>query len=371
MKRTIRVLMAIALCAGIATTGSPAIGGATAINGRIGFNRHDLETDATSTFTIDTDGSNEAQVGAGDVGLCEDWSPDATKFLTCIWLENEGARPATANPDGSDFTVLDAYPNLQQSLACGDWTPDATRFLCHSEENANPADNGFYTVRSSDGGDLQQIVATPAGFVDFPFGYSPDGSRILFNRIDQSTEQGFLFSVGADGSGLLRLSPSTLSVFDPEFFDSVSADWSPNGTQVTFAGVWKPAFRGRQFALYVVNADGTDLRQITPAGVGAVSAQWSPDGHVITFSTKRVRGTPPPQVWVVHPDGTGLQELTSGTSISIAPIWSPDGAKLLFQRWQKNGVDSLWTMQSDGTGSSKLTDTGSPSSYSWGTAPAE
>jgi Tol biopolymer transport system component len=56
-------------------------------------------------------------------------------------------------------------------------------------------------------------------------------------------------------------------VIDLGFFDRVGADWSPDGSQVAFA-----AFSHRHLGLFVVNADGTRLRQITPPGLGAVSA---------------------------------------------------------------------------------------------------
>ena len=48
-------------------------------------------------------------------------------------------------------------------------------------------------------------------------------------------------------------------VIDLGFFDRVGADWSPDGSQVAFA-----AFLHRHLGLFVVNADGTGLREITP-----------------------------------------------------------------------------------------------------------
>jgi hypothetical protein len=90
--------------------------------------------------------------------------------------------------------------------------------------------------------------------------------------------------------------------------------------------------RARQ-RTFVVNADGTDLRQITPSGLGAISAQWSPNGDLIAFTS--CASSPrtcfrtqaeqfdlggSPHAWVVRPDGTGLREVTP---LSLTPVWSP------------------------------------------------
>jgi len=124
--------------------------------------------------------------------------------------------------------------------------------------------------------------------------------------------------------------------------------------------------RGSPRALYVVGADATDLRQITPPGVGARSAQWSPNGRLIAFTN--CCGAP--QVWLVHPDGSGLREVTVPTSgsSSLTPVWSPDGTKLLFQRIDRAGSVDLLTMNADGTGVLKVIDLPGLASYAWGTA---
>ncbi len=363
-----RRLIALVVLTGLTLLGLAAVGGPgvasdfPGTNGKIAFVGHAI-------FTVDPDGTHKAQIGGS---FCPAWSPDGSKLLVCVFLP-QGARPATANPDGSDFTLLDHYPGRQLGLGCNSWSPNGTRLLCNSNDqdgNTDQADDGLYTVRSSDGGGLARVTVTPKGFLDSGLGYSPDGSRILFDRINQSNDHGGLFTVKPNGTGLLRLSPPRLSIIDLDFSDGTSADWSPDNSRVTFPAqnLAKPRFRT---ALFVVNADGTGLHQITPSGVGAISAQWSPDGQRIAFTS--CCGNL--QAWVVRPDGTGLVEITNAADGSLSwsagwtPVWSPDSTKLLLQRSHRVGRVALWTVNADGTGLSKLTRVPDLTSYSWGTAP--
>jgi TolB protein len=366
---TMKRLVALVTVATITTAASIALSGSAqahtnaGTNGKIAFGRADPAADAALTFTINPDGTGET--AAGGAG-CEAWSPDSSRLLMCTDNAEGRARPATANPDGSDFTLLDAYPNLNQNLACAFWTPDASRFLC----NSDVGQNGLSTVRASDGGGLTDVELTRNGFHDGTFGYSHDGSRILLLRTD-STDHRVLYTMRADGSDLTRLSPDRLSVVDLDYFDSVSADWSPNGSRVTFAANWRTG-HGSQNAVFVVNADGTGLRQITPSGVGGRSAQWSPNGQWIAFTSKTRADR---KVWVVHPDGTRLREVTFpiGGSVSFTPVWSPDSSQLLFQSNAQRtlGVeaDQLEIINVDGTDRHHLTDIVGATAFDWGSAP--
>ncbi len=352
-------------------------------------------------FTINPDGSDKQQIGPAGQTTCDNWSPDGSKVLCNLWGRHD-VQPATANPDGSDFRLLN--PNLPLDLFCLSWSSDGARLLCHSEGMANRADAGLYTVRSSDAGDLVRVTAQPPKGFDIGYGYSPDGSRVLFAREHP------LFSANPDGSGAVRLTPPGLSVIDLGFFDRVGADWSPDESRVTFAGFQKRSTGGGfKTGLFVVNADGTGLRQITPADLDAISAQWSPNGEWIAFTGfRRI-----PELWIVHPDGTGLRKVAlhridrldrkafrklkrkflkecenksghrkqcrrkarqrarkEAASERWTPVWSPDSTKLLFQRFSRHDRVALWTVNADGSGLSKLTRTRSPALYAWGTAPA-
>jgi Tol biopolymer transport system component len=351
------VLLAVMVAAVAAL---PAGATVSATNGKIAFGFGDA-------FTINPDGTQVHQLGVPGTA-CTSWSPDSSKILCNVFGDN-GPQPATANPDGSEFTYLNT--NLPLDLFCLFWSPDGTRLLCHSEGIANPADAGLYTVRSSDAGDLVRVTTTLPGGFDQRYGYSPDGSRILFAQFD-SNGNGTLFSVKTDGSNPIQLSPPGVSIINLPFYDDVGADWSPDGSHVTFAA----SKSGHVSALFVVNADGTGLRQITPSGLGAQSAQWSPNGALIAFtscvSSPRTCGIP--QVWVVRPDGTGLRKVTPPVdrALFLTPVWSPDSTKLLLNKFdQANGQTSLWTVNSDGSQLAKLTDTEGLTAYAWGSAPPD
>jgi Tol biopolymer transport system component len=323
--------------------------------------------DRGSAFAIDPDGSHEVQIGTGDVG-CSASSPDGKQVLCAAWFDGIGARPATAGLDGSAFRVLDAYPDRHFSLSCADWFPDGTRFMCTSDWDRTPdkSDLGLYTVRATDGGDLARVTAAPKGCIDSDQVLSGDGRHIVFDRICGADEHGRLYSIDPDGTHLVQLSPDAVYVSDP--FVRLAADWSPDGKQVAF-GALVPAVDST--ALYVVGADGTGLREIVPTTTGAVSARWSPDGLWIAF-TSRYRSQP--QVWLVHPDGSGLVQLTkSGDGIdSGAPSWSPDGTRLVFTRF-KDGTeigDGIWLMDTDGGHPTRLAETPHLDIGTWIPAPS-
>jgi Tol biopolymer transport system component len=376
MKRRVALLTVAAITTGV----SMALGGSAqaltnpGTNGKIAFTNPDPVTGVSRCFTINPDATGAQQIGPGNVNCPSDpanvsWSPDSSKLLVSVDPQGN-ARPATANPDGSDFTLLDHYPNLQQPLSCGFWSPDGARFLCKSAEDGNPTDDGLYTLRSSDGGGLKRVTTTPDGSEDSGLGYSPDGSEILFSRNDSSTDLGNLFVVNPNGTGLLQLNPQGLQLHAADCCNA-AADWSPDGSHVAFAAFWKGNVgRARRTALFVVNADGTGLRRITPFGLGARNgATWSPDGRLIAFNL-RFLDSPGSQVWVVHPDGAGLMELTLPSTgyASYEPVWSPDSTRLLFERVNTNG-ESLWIANTDGGGLTKLADIPGDTNYAWGSAP--
>jgi Tol biopolymer transport system component len=184
----------------------------------------------------------------------------------------------------------------------------------------DPSRNGIYTIRSSDGGGLTRITSNPGGD-DNPGDYSPDGERMVFVRSNESGPVG-LFVVNLDGSGLRQITP-------PGFVTSgeQNPSWSPTGNKILFTTQSTPEHRS---SIWVVNADGSGLHQLplTPACGGAFSDPrsifcfdpgWSPDGTKIAFTRISAKGTQQ-NIYTVNADGSGLSRVTT-SGRAFQPDW--------------------------------------------------
>ena len=94
---------------------------------------------------------------------------------------------------------------------------------------------------------------------------SPDGTRILFSSTPSfGVGSSNVFSVRTDGSGLVQLTRS-----HGGSVNNAADSWSPDGTKIVFT-----RYRHRSSQLYVMNADGTAVTQVTHGPEGALWAAW-------------------------------------------------------------------------------------------------
>jgi len=106
-------------------------------------------------------------------------------------------------------------------------------------------------------------------------------------------------------------------------FDSGPA-WSPDGTRIAFN-----SDRDGNPEIYVMNADGTDPRNLTNDPDFDVLPAWSPDGSRIAFTSDRDEGDDEvcvmcdDEVYVMNADGTDPRNLTNNPAEDTQPVWSP------------------------------------------------
>jgi Tol biopolymer transport system component len=292
--------------------------------GRIVFNRGEGGTEDIVTFTINPDGSDERQLFLDGHSENARWSPDGTEIqINCC---GDGMVAHLIDPSTGELRSLEP-PDLSIEVFCGGaWSPDGERLACEGYGVDDPSRNGIYWVRSSDGGGLERITSNP-GRTDLPGDFSPDGDRLVFMRFGKGDQTG-IFVTEVDGSGLHRMSPLHLLVDD-----IFGGSWSPDGGQILFVA---RETEDHHKAIWVVNADGTSPHQLQIEGTtcggslsdresfGCYSPSWSPDGTKIVF----VRSTPDPSapagffenVYIVNADGTGLYQVTDG-GVDDNPDW--------------------------------------------------
>jgi len=103
---------------------------------------------------------------------------------------------------------------------------------------------------------------------------------------------------------------------------------SPDGRRVAFNST------GRQEDIYVANANGTGLQQLTDDPSQKRAARWSPDGERIAFYSNRTGAS---EIWTIRRDGSDAQQLTRSPGAHY-PVWSPDGTSMAYSTHSPNGA---------------------------------
>jgi eukaryotic-like serine/threonine-protein kinase len=196
---------------------------------------------------------------------------------------------------------------------------------------------------NADGTDLTQLTIMEQGACQPS--WSPDGSQLVFispclgraDFFETIYNESSLYIINADGSGLKQLTPAPGSDFEPA--------WSPNGTRIAFTSV-----RGGFRQIYSLDIESLEVTLLTNTTDAIESSQpaWSPNGTKIAYMAKRVGAY---QVWSMNQDGQEAVQLAhSGQELwDYLPTWSSDGRTVFFNQ-RRPGAFRPWLMQIDSEG---------------------
>lgn len=178
-------------------------------------------------------------------------------------------------------------------------------------------------------------VRLNAGSVSRDPSPSPDGTKVVFavsQTLPDGTAQNDLYVVDRSGLNIRRLTQMPGMEYEPA--------WSPDGTQIVFTAS-DPAGPGPD--LWLINVDGTGLRNLTAAMPGDVTDKrnpaWSPDGRRVAFIAARGGDH---KVWTIGIDGFGAAQLTTDAGFDTSPTWSPDGNQVAFSRYNTTVPANGW-----------------------------
>lgn len=177
--------------------------------------------------------------------------------------------------------------------------------------------------------------------------WSPDGKNLTFTAMRDMNQKdrpmrAEIYTIRTDGSDMRKITNGELNGF--------YSSWGKS--RIVFAG-GKPGTRDSE--VYIANADGSDLTQVTKAGTGRNSTPaLSRDGKRIVFISNRDGGKY--QIYIMNADGSAQTRLTRDDATAFYnPVFSPDGRKVVYYAEKGDRKDQIWIMNADGSDATLLT----------------
>jgi Tol biopolymer transport system component len=263
----------------------------------------------------------------------------------------------TMNVDGSGKKLVSTGNGR---TTCAYYYPDETKIIYASTHHHNlecppPPDRskGYiwklyetFDIFLKDGDELKQLTNTDG--YDAEATVSPNGDKIIFTSLRNGDPE--LYVMNLDGSEQTRLT------FEKGY--DGGAFFSPDGKQIVFRAsrpvtdeqlvdyndlVENGYIRPSALEIFVMDADGKNMKQITNLGKASFAPFFHPGGKKIIFSSNYKGDSPRDfNLWMINVDGTGLERITYNSSFDGFPMFSPDGKYLVFgsNRFNKKDTDT-------------------------------
>lgn len=227
-------------------------------------------------------------------------SPDGDRIV--FWSDREGSKIWIMNRDGSGLRRLSPqFIGVGASYTSPLWSPDDKLIAFFASEGTQG--RAIY-VMNPDGGDVRPFAENPQHRAIDPSDWSPDGKSIIASILDEEDDSDLVIFPAEGTMQWLLDGP------EPDFGPRLS----PDGGTVAFY-----SWRGGNSDIYLANADGSQLRNLTNHPSADAHPVWSPDGTKIAFSSDRDGNM---EIYTINVTSGGLARLTYNDSDDFVDDWS-------------------------------------------------
>jgi len=243
-------------------------------------------------------------------------------------LENGQTRRLTSMKMGAESPV---FSNDGQHIVFGAYVDEG---------------NNDVFVMKKDGSDIKRLTFGP-GYDGHPH-WSANGRRIVFNsdRTSPDLEASWskrwheIFSMKTDGSDIRQhtqcetvctygsLSPDGDKVLYRKVIDASGLDWSLGAID-------------RNSEIFIADSDGDNEINLTKNAAFDGWPVFSPDGNQIAFASNRTGPALTGQIWLVNPDGSGLRQVSYGPWSHVQPAWAHDGQSVYTYQHKETTTDEF------------------------------
>jgi serine/threonine protein kinase/Tol biopolymer transport system component/Tfp pilus assembly protein PilF len=232
------------------------------------------------------------------------WSrPDRYGQRDHIWtIAANGGNPVAVT-DGS-FTELNPV-----------WSPDG-KYLYFSSNRGGSTNIWRVAIDENTGvtsGAPEAVTAIGANTSVLHLSLSRDGRLAYSAQTENRNLRSVSFNPAQGSVGKpVSITQGSMQLWFP--------DPSPDGEWLTASSM------GQERHIFIMRTDGTERRDLTPGDYRYAWPRWSPDGKRIVFSSRRSGDY---ELWIVNRDGSGLRQLTQSSGGHYSP-WSADGSMIAY-----------------------------------------
>lgn len=318
-------------------------------NKRVAFVRNN-ETDKTSKLIISNlDGSNETAAAslALERGFNERslaWSPDGEMIAFGTRKDGSATEDMISVCRLKDGEIKALSQPLWRYIGRIEWLNDNSGVVFLAEDKDPQESRQLWLVEYPQG--TARHITNDITTYSANVSTASDSRRILTIQLQQLNN--IWISPADDLSKAKQITFGTFNRND----GLLGFDWTPDGKIVYVATV------GRSQTIWMMNADGSDAKQLTPAGYSDTMPSVTADGRQIVFASNRSGAK---EIWRAAIDGSDIKQLTN-CGQNEQPSLSPDGKWIIYKSLC-DGVGGLWRMPLSGGEPVRLTD--KKAEWSW------